>query len=159
PSTSECSAGGPPARAVSRSTARTSNPRTNGGRPGHRRESGTGEGRCFVGRLFFQFTRFDGGGDRTMRVRGRGLLWLLGVAAGVLAGLAAPAPATAAYLNGVDVSHYQGTINWASVRGAGITFAFAKATEGTTYTDPTVNTNIAGMKANGIVPGAYHFGH
>ena len=94
-----------------------------------------------------------------MRVSGRRLVWLLGLAAGVLTWLAAPAPATAAYLNGVDVSHYQGTINWSSVKSAGITFAFAKATEGTTYTDPNVNANIAGMKAHGIIPGAYHFGH
>ena len=36
-----------------------------------------------------------------------------------------------------DVSHYQGTINWAEVAGSGIGFAMAKATEGTTYTDPT----------------------
>src|SRR5262249_46229404 len=37
--------------------------------------------------------------------------------------------------------------------------AFAKATEGTTFTDAYINQNIAGMKKNGIIPGAYHFGH
>src|ERR1035438_4365202 len=35
----------------------------------------------------------------------------------------------------IDVSSYQGSINWSSVRGAGITFAWAKATEGTGYQD------------------------
>jgi GH25 family lysozyme M1 (1,4-beta-N-acetylmuramidase) len=61
--------------------------------------------------------------------------------------------------NGIDVSHYDGTVTWTTVRNAGITFAFTKATEGTTFTDATLNTNIAGMKQAGIIPGAYHFGH
>ena len=36
---------------------------------------------------------------------------------------------------GTDVSHYQATINWASVKSAGVAFAWAKATEGVGYTD------------------------
>jgi len=36
---------------------------------------------------------------------------------------------------GIDVSSYQGTITWPSVAGAGISFAWAKATEGTGYQD------------------------
>ncbi|AGA25427.1 glycoside hydrolase family 25 protein [Singulisphaera acidiphila] len=63
----------------------------------------------------------------------------------------------AAHLAGIDVSHYQGGINWSSVQSAGTTFAITKATEGTGYTDPYVNQNIAGMKQVGIIPGAYHF--
>jgi GH25 family lysozyme M1 (1,4-beta-N-acetylmuramidase) len=65
----------------------------------------------------------------------------------------------AAHLNGHDVSSYQGNVNWSSVKSAGINFAFAKATEGTGYTDRYINANIAGMKRVGIVPGTYHFGH
>lgn len=79
-----------------------------------------------------------------------------GVLLVVFGGLAGP-EARSAYLPGIDVSHYQGNINWTSVRNAGTVFAITKATEGTGYTDPYVNTNIAGMKANGIIPGAYHF--
>jgi lysozyme len=67
--------------------------------------------------------------------------------------------AEAAHLAGIDVSHYQGSINWSSAHSAGITFAVTKATEGTGYTDPYVNQNIAGMKQVGIIPGAYHFAH
>lgn len=59
---------------------------------------------------------------------------------------------------GIDVSHWQGSINWASVKSSGKTFAFCKATEGTTYTDPTFATNWAGMKNAGLIRGAYHFG-
>jgi lysozyme len=62
-------------------------------------------------------------------------------------------------LPGVDVSHYQGTINWASVRTAGIMFAYAKATEGITYTDPLFATNWSAMKAAGVVRGAYLYFH
>jgi GH25 family lysozyme M1 (1,4-beta-N-acetylmuramidase) len=32
---------------------------------------------------------------------------------------------------GIDVSHYQGSINWNTVKANGVTFAFIKATEGT----------------------------
>jgi lysozyme len=58
---------------------------------------------------------------------------------------------------GIDVSHYQGTVSWPEVRQAGIEFAFAKATEGLTWTDPQLAVNWQGMKAAGLLRGAYHF--
>src|SRR6187397_331116 len=60
---------------------------------------------------------------------------------------------------GIDISHWQGTINWGQVAAdpKGIKFAFMKATEDTNYTDPTFNTNLAGAKAAGILAGPYHF--
>src|SRR5215475_5822586 len=61
---------------------------------------------------------------------------------------------------GIDISHYQGTINWAQVAAdtsKNIKFAFMKATEDVTYTDPTFNTNIAGAKAAGLAVAPYHF--
>jgi len=61
-------------------------------------------------------------------------------------------------IQGVDVSHYQGSINWTSVKNSGKSFAFCKATEGTTYKDPTFATNYAGIKSAGMIRGAYHFG-
>src|SRR5258707_10255155 len=42
---------------------------------------------------------------------------------------------------GVDVSTFQGSINWASVKASGITFASARATEGTGYIYDTFNNN------------------
>lgn len=60
-------------------------------------------------------------------------------------------------LPGIDVSHWQGPIDWAQVAAAGTRFAIAKATEGRTYVDPTYATNRAAAEANGIVFGAYHF--
>src|SRR5215475_13710322 len=60
---------------------------------------------------------------------------------------------------GIDISHWQGTINWNQVAAdpKGIKFAFMKATEDTNYTDPTFNDNLANSKAAGILAGPYHF--
>jgi lysozyme len=60
-------------------------------------------------------------------------------------------------VHGMDVSHYDGTIDWPTAKAAGIDFAFVKATESTSYVDPTFGTNWSGMKAAGVVRGAYHF--
>lgn len=60
---------------------------------------------------------------------------------------------------GVDVSHHQGTIDWAQVHGAGKEFAFIKATEGTDFIDDQFQANYANSVANGIIRGAYHFAH
>jgi len=57
---------------------------------------------------------------------------------------------------GIDVSLYQGIINWASVKSQK-TFAFIKATQGNSITDPKFSTNWSGAKAVGIPRGAYHF--
>jgi RHS repeat-associated protein len=57
---------------------------------------------------------------------------------------------------GIDVSHFQGTINWTSVAGAGKTFAFQKSTEGVGYADPTLAANMSGGKAAGLLMGVYH---
>ncbi|HEX8187839.1 MAG TPA: GH25 family lysozyme [Pyrinomonadaceae bacterium] len=60
-------------------------------------------------------------------------------------------------LLGIDVSHFQGHVDWQAVKAAGCAFAFAKATEGTGVTDPFFAANWAGMKAAGLLRGAYHF--
>jgi lysozyme len=64
---------------------------------------------------------------------------------------------TASVLAGADVSHHQGVVNWHAVAEAGVTFAFAKATQGATFVDPQFSRNWAGMKDAGIIRGAYHF--
>jgi lysozyme len=60
-------------------------------------------------------------------------------------------------IQGIDVSHFQGTIDWGQVAQDGKAFAFVKATEGLTYVDPQFQTNWAGAKAAGLLRGAYHF--
>lgn len=58
---------------------------------------------------------------------------------------------------GVDVYAGTGTINWTSVKNAGYSFAFLKATQGTYYQDANYNTNRTNANGQGIVIGAYHF--
>lgn len=64
---------------------------------------------------------------------------------------------TAPFVEGIDVSHWQGTIDWALVAGAGKRFAFLKASDSVDYVDPTYATNRSKAKANGLHVGAYHF--
>lgn len=72
--------------------------------------------------------------------------------------VAQPAPLdSSGGVQGVDVSHWQGAINWTSVRSAGIQFAWMKATEGTSYKDPQFNTNYPAAHGAGVIRGAYHF--
>jgi autotransporter-associated beta strand protein len=78
------------------------------------------------------------------------------IGAGIVAG---PGHAAAQRPLGIDVSSYQGDISWSEVNGAGISFAWAKATEGTFYIDPDFTQNEANAKANGVFIGAYHFAH
>ena len=67
------------------------------------------------------------------------------------------ASGVSATVPGVDVSHWQGTVNWQNVYSSGQRFAFAKATEGTSFTDPQFTINIANGKTAGMLMGAYHF--
>ncbi|MEC1262553.1 GH25 family lysozyme [Bacillus swezeyi] len=60
-------------------------------------------------------------------------------------------------IKGIDVSHWQGNIDWKKVAADGIKFAFIKATEGTTLKDEKFETNVSGSNAAGIKTGAYHF--
>ena len=59
----------------------------------------------------------------------------------------------------IDVSHYQGKINWSLVKSSGVSVAMLKATEGTGYIDPTFNYNYNNAQKQGIKVGAYCFSH
>src|SRR2546425_10946105 len=58
---------------------------------------------------------------------------------------------------GIDVSDYQGSINWTSVKNAGISFAWTKATEGTGAGQGYFTANEANAVAAGVPIGAYHY--
>jgi lysozyme len=60
-------------------------------------------------------------------------------------------------VHGIDVSHHQEQIEWDSVAQQAVTFAFVKATEGSTHRDGLFSTNWKEMKRVGILRGAYHF--
>jgi lysozyme len=83
-----------------------------------------------------------------------------GAATALPAGRAfAVAPADFA-VKGIDVSRWQGAIDWPEVKkSAGLTFAFAKATQGRDRTDPRFAANWDAIREIGLVGGAYHYGH
>ena len=58
---------------------------------------------------------------------------------------------------GIDASHHQGPIKWPMVAGSGITFAYLKATEGTTFVDSMFQLNAVNAQASGIKVGGYHY--
>jgi lysozyme len=62
-------------------------------------------------------------------------------------------------LAGIDVSHFQGEVDWGAVAAAGIRFAFIKATEGLDDVDPRFVQNWQQSRAAGLLRGAYHFLH
>lgn len=58
---------------------------------------------------------------------------------------------------GLDVSGYQGNVNWASVAANGGRFAYVKATESTSYVNPYFTQQYNGSYNAGLIRGAYHF--
>lgn len=60
-------------------------------------------------------------------------------------------------VRGVDVSHYQGDIDWPVLAEQGIDFAYIKATEGSSHTDKKFAENWEEAKRTGLRIGAYHF--
>jgi GH25 family lysozyme M1 (1,4-beta-N-acetylmuramidase) len=67
------------------------------------------------------------------------------------------APLAEGVLEGIDVSHWQNTINWSQVAAAGKSFAIIKVTEGEKFLDWAYAQNIAGARAAGVRATAYHF--
>jgi lysozyme len=67
------------------------------------------------------------------------------------------APARRHAIQGIDVSKWQGEIDWAKVKGAGTRFAYIKATEGGDLLDDRFKENWDGAKKAGVPRGAYHF--
>jgi lysozyme len=60
-------------------------------------------------------------------------------------------------VKGIDVSHYQGEIDWHALRADGVSFAYIKATESARFRDPRFEENWRRSREAGIPRGAYHF--
>ena len=86
--------------------------------------------------------------------------------AAMLLSLAAPSSASAARLPGIDVSRFNGTINWTLVAGSGVRFAMIAASRGngsdcavksdSCGADPNFLVNSTNARAAGVRVGAYH---
>lgn len=66
------------------------------------------------------------------------------------------------YVHGMDLSHYQGEIDWRRLDDARtgsfpIRFIFMKASEGGDLEDKTFKANFDSARAHGFIRGAYHF--
>ena len=58
---------------------------------------------------------------------------------------------------GMDVSRYQGTVDWQGAWANGARWVYVKATEGTTFQSPTFPAQFQGAYDIGMIRGAYHF--
>ena len=84
------------------------------------------------------------------------------LAAVVAAVVLGPVASASASVLGPDVSSYQHptgySISWTTAKVfGGAAFAFVKATEGATYTNPYFAGDFAALHASGLIRGAYHF--
>ena len=68
-----------------------------------------------------------------------------------------PGPRRGRQVRGIDVSHYNGDIDYTQVLRSGRTFAFIKATQDTSFRDPMYEVNVARARQAGVPYGAYHF--
>lgn len=66
-------------------------------------------------------------------------------------------PSSDRLYEGIDVSDWQGYINYREVRDSGIEIVYMKASQGSNIRDPYFDVNYENAKANGLKVGFYHF--
>ena len=66
-------------------------------------------------------------------------------------------PSSSNIYDGIDVSGWQGNIDYSEVASSGIEIVYMKASEGTSFVDPYFDQNYTNAKANGLKVGFYHY--
>ena len=66
-------------------------------------------------------------------------------------------PSNSNLYEGIDVSGWQGNIDFAQVKNEGIEIVYMKASEGSNFVDPYFNQNYTNAKVNGLKVGFYHY--
>lgn len=66
-------------------------------------------------------------------------------------------PSSDVIYNGIDVSEYQGYINYSLVKNAGIDVVYIRTSEGTNFVDPYFRENYNNAKSAGLKVGFYHY--
>ncbi len=107
-----------------------------------------------VGARFFPHSRSSPSTKKHV-ISSRKALWVSSVAAAAL--LIGSSAARAQRALGTDVSGYQPSVNWTTVKNGGVVFAWSKATQSTDYTSPSFASQMSGAKGVGIIIGAYHY--
>jgi lysozyme len=60
------------------------------------------------------------------------------------------------YIRGIDISHYQGSVNWDKINTSEIKFVIIKSTEGSNYKDKKFKSNWNRSRKRNLIVGAYH---
>ncbi|MFO0548830.1 MAG: GH25 family lysozyme [Polyangiaceae bacterium] len=60
-------------------------------------------------------------------------------------------------VQGIDVSYWQGNIDWSKVGASGVDFAIVRVSDGAVFKDPKFDANWQGAKSAGLVRGVYQF--
>ncbi|MCK7625804.1 lysozyme [Streptomyces sp. RS10V-4] len=76
---------------------------------------------------------------------------------GATTGLLPALPSLTASVEGVDVSSHNGNVAWSTLWSSGVKYAYVKATESTSYTNPYFAQQYNGSYNSGMIRGAYHF--
>lgn len=85
-------------------------------------------------------------------------VFVVAVSTTVVVTTTAPVPALAGpKVPGIDVSKYQGRIDWPTVASTRVRFVIMRATMGNRYRDGRYARNLAGATQSGLAVGAYHF--
>lgn len=66
-------------------------------------------------------------------------------------------PSNPTLYEGIDVSGWQGNIDFTEVKNDGIEIVYMKASEGSNFVDPYFNQNYTNAKVNGLKVGFYHY--
>lgn len=66
-------------------------------------------------------------------------------------------PSSSTLYDGIDVSEWQGSIDFSLVKDAGIDVVYIRSSEGNNYIDPYFRDNYEGAKDNGLKVGIYHY--
>ena len=61
------------------------------------------------------------------------------------------------FICGIDVSHWQGDIDFSAVKRDGISVVYMKSSEGKSFIDPDFEKNYSNAKSNGLKVGFYHY--
>ena len=62
-------------------------------------------------------------------------------------------------MKGIDVSEWNGDIDWRAVRNAGMDFAACRSSYGLKHFDTTFQRNVEGAHRAGLICGAYHYSY
>ena len=66
-------------------------------------------------------------------------------------------PSSNPVYQGIDISSWQGNVNFSAVKNSGIDIVYIKSSEGTTYINPYFESSYSNAKANGLKVGFYHY--